>query len=487
MPTALVSLAQAAGELPDLTLGQMLTALSVMSAFGGSLLVYSIWAARWHRGQPVVAAVARKPHYVPPLLLMLGVFLMGLMILSSLMVGQEQAARMVELSRGDDKGQTDASGGAGDAVSVAAGEDPTDADPAGQPPAAETEPEPAAETRLGDAQSASTANAGAPAAGDQTAGDQMDGQVGVEEAGEVAPDDANPTDDGADQKERDPRQQLLGMMFDLLTFDLVLFLLFGGALFVARRTSPPLTSLTDICWDEFDTAHGESPAANAPVTEPLLSDMMPADVATADVATADAVLPGDAVAAASQSSAASSTEFATPEDTDSSIARNGSPSAESTVLPPERWQAATEIRVAFEAFLVAYLPTVLLRGALITQQEDPQKHPLLEVLENGLDVPIMALVFSLAVVAAPIVEELVFRVVICGGLIQRRLWWTGLIGSSVMFSLSHGYPDSVALLPLAITLCFVYARRRSYRTVILVHFFFNLFNMGIALLQQIGN
>ena len=61
----------------------------------------------------------------------------------------------------------------------------------------------------------------------------------------------------------------------------------------------------------------------------------------------------------------------------------------------------------------------------------------------------------------------------------------GMIVSSVIFAFAHGFPDSIALLPLAFVLAYTYSRRRSYRTVVLVHFLFNLFNMVLAVLPML--
>ncbi len=60
-----------------------------------------------------------------------------------------------------------------------------------------------------------------------------------------------------------------------------------------------------------------------------------------------------------------------------------------------------------------------------------------------------------------------------------------LVLSSILFGLVHGLPDGLALLPLAFALGYTYLRRRSYITVMLVHFFFNAFNMLVALLMLV--
>jgi membrane protease YdiL (CAAX protease family) len=87
-----------------------------------------------------------------------------------------------------------------------------------------------------------------------------------------------------------------------------------------------------------------------------------------------------------------------------------------------------------------------------------------------------------AVLFAPLVEELQFRVVVLGGIAQMGRPMLALGVSSVLFAFAHGFPDSLALLPLAFALGYAYLRRRSYITVMLVHFLFNGFNMALALL-----
>jgi membrane protease YdiL (CAAX protease family) len=60
----------------------------------------------------------------------------------------------------------------------------------------------------------------------------------------------------------------------------------------------------------------------------------------------------------------------------------------------------------------------------------------------------------------------------------------GLVLSTLLFSFAHGFPDSIALLPLAAILGYTYLQRRSYRTVVLVHLIFNGFNMTLAALEM---
>lgn len=147
---------------------------------------------------------------------------------------------------------------------------------------------------------------------------------------------------------------------------------------------------------------------------------------------------------------------------------------------PEPWRFKTEARFAFETFLAAYLPTAILRILITVMLPESPSHPFLEMMDEGISWTIVGLIAFMAVFVAPIVEELLYRVTILGGLMQQQSLLAGWVVSSVLFGFAHGFPDSIALLPLAFAIGYTYMRRRSYRTVVLVHFMFNAFNMTIA-------
>ena len=154
-------------------------------------------------------------------------------------------------------------------------------------------------------------------------------------------------------------------------------------------------------------------------------------------------------------------------------------------LELERWNFSRELRFAFETFLVAYLPTAAVRIVMVSLLPESPSHPFLEMINDGVDVGTMSLIALMAVVVAPLVEELLYRVTILGGMLQQGWLIPGWIVSSVLFGFAHGFPDSIALLPLAFAIGYTYLRRRSYRTVMLVHLLFNGFNMVIAAASMI--
>ena len=155
---------------------------------------------------------------------------------------------------------------------------------------------------------------------------------------------------------------------------------------------------------------------------------------------------------------------------------------------PFSW--ATEWRFAGEVFLAAYVPTAFLRIMIVLLTvgilgQEPEQHPFLEMMDSGVGLALLVLIVLTAVFMAPLVEELQFRVVMLGGIAQLGHPMLGLMVSSLLFAFAHGFPDSLALVPLAFALGYSYLRRRSYITVMMVHFLFNGFNMVLALMAML--
>lgn len=152
---------------------------------------------------------------------------------------------------------------------------------------------------------------------------------------------------------------------------------------------------------------------------------------------------------------------------------------------PAPFSFSRELLFAVEVMLAAYFPTMLLRFLLVlimqavTGDEAPS-NPLLEMITGGADGGLLAMIIFLGIIVAPLAEELQFRVVLLGGLLQSPARWLALPVSSVTFSLLHGLPDGLALLPLAFALGYAFERRQSYLTVVLVHFLFNCLNLALA-------
>ena len=157
--------------------------------------------------------------------------------------------------------------------------------------------------------------------------------------------------------------------------------------------------------------------------------------------------------------------------------------ADDTFVEP--WHFGRELRIAAETFLAAWLPTAVLKVTMVMMLPEQEQHPFLQMIMDGVEPLALLLIALTAVILAPLMEELLYRVVILGGLLNHpelsALSASFAIGvTSVLFAIAHGFPDSVALLPLAVAIGWTYYQRRSYRTVVLVHFLFNGFNILIA-------
>lgn len=148
--------------------------------------------------------------------------------------------------------------------------------------------------------------------------------------------------------------------------------------------------------------------------------------------------------------------------------------------------------------LLAIGPVFLL--LLVTQlaglRTEDTEHEFLRLVADDSTSATWFWVALAAVVAAPLTEELLFRVVLQTSL--ERLFatmmrlaevslpslatWASIGISSVVFCAVHRFPDSIALLPLALVLGYVYHRRRSYWTIVLIHALFNAANLVITAL-----
>lgn len=91
-----------------------------------------------------------------------------------------------------------------------------------------------------------------------------------------------------------------------------------------------------------------------------------------------------------------------------------------------------------------------------------------------------------AVVMAPLIEELLFRVILQSWLsthLGRRVGW---VIASVLFAFVHGFPDSLAILPLALVLGMGWLINRRYWTIVIAHGVFNAVMLLVNVLLPEG-
>jgi membrane protease YdiL (CAAX protease family) len=141
-------------------------------------------------------------------------------------------------------------------------------------------------------------------------------------------------------------------------------------------------------------------------------------------------------------------------------------------LDMQGWRA--EMRYGGLGYLVS-IPLVLAVMVVmgLAALRGPQHvHPYLKLLETGNDSAIIGVAFA-AVVAAPLAEELIFRVVLQGLLESALPSWAAILIPAVAFAAIHGRHDALPLFPLAVVLGIVYHLRRSFVAVFTIHAMFN--------------
>ena len=135
------------------------------------------------------------------------------------------------------------------------------------------------------------------------------------------------------------------------------------------------------------------------------------------------------------------------------------------------------------AFVYAVLPVALVLLATHAIRTRDAQHSLLKLLTNHPGSATVAWVVLSAVILAPLVEELVFRVLLQGWL-QTYLRPTLAIGVVALgFSAVHGWRDMMPLIPLATVLGVLFYVTRSYIAVVVTHSLFNATNVVLAVLS----
>lgn len=415
--------------------------LLLLLAVAGSMIMLSVWTIRYRRGESVLPKALRQPLYVPPAVAIFGSLVALWMALSVLMVSADTTA------------------------------DSTAASPDGQSDSAEMSdgsPEEVPESEATTPAEAADANETA----DNTTDVSKDGEVGTTSS---AP--------GTSPSESEFQKLVIGT----LTINGLIFVVFGSVIWLSQLNAD------------------RSVAVDGSIAVPVASDSTAAEASEVDVAAAamsrwpslneSAEPPAEPSRVESGSLADHPPEAEQPVSDDPyrvlaegslNVVTDVSESAEEASADRhfESWKLSTELRYAFETFLAAYLPTAVARILIVSYQPDLPSHPLLELINEGVSVGTLFLIGLMAIVVAPLVEELLYRVTVLGGCFYLRSPMFGLVLSTLLFSFAHGFPDSIALLPLAAILGYTYLQRRSYRTVVLVHLIFNGFNMTLAALEM---
>jgi len=139
---------------------------------------------------------------------------------------------------------------------------------------------------------------------------------------------------------------------------------------------------------------------------------------------------------------------------------------------------------------VAIIPIYIVRLSAFPFLSEETMHPFLRLLkERGLGFESVLIGIS-AVIIAPILEELLFRVVLQSSIIRglksmgmdRYAAPVGIVLASIIFAAVHGFPDMLSIFPLSIVLGTIYHYRRSYLSAVTMHAFFNGMNFALTLI-----
>lgn len=157
------------------------------------------------------------------------------------------------------------------------------------------------------------------------------------------------------------------------------------------------------------------------------------------------------------------------------------------IPPPFRLTRLTDqIGDGVTAFFASLAPVFVVLLATLPWRTPEAQHSLLRLLSEEPTVQVWLAVSLAAIVLAPLAEEMIFRVLL-------QSWLTRLIGPAaaiplvaLLFAAVHGFPDSIALIPLALILGYVFHRRQSYVTVTVAHALFNAANLLMQSLQASG-
>ena len=152
------------------------------------------------------------------------------------------------------------------------------------------------------------------------------------------------------------------------------------------------------------------------------------------------------------------------------------------------FQSGRFLSDGFLGFFASLAPVIVIQYGLIFAglRDDTDQHELFKIIKDDPGIGALLWVVLAAVVVAPLVEELLYRVVLQGWLQTRLPPRTAVVLVAVLFCAVHGWPDALALVPLALILGYIYYQTYSYPAVVLVHMLFNATNLLFALSSQSG-
>ena len=136
-----------------------------------------------------------------------------------------------------------------------------------------------------------------------------------------------------------------------------------------------------------------------------------------------------------------------------------------------------QLRMGFAGCLASLGPTLVLLVFSQFWRTMETEHVFLNALRNAQRAEIIAWISVSAVIAAPLAEELLFRVTLQGWLSERFSDSAAIVLTALFFAIIHGWRDALPLMPLALILGYAYQKTRRYWVCVVTHGLFNATNL----------
>lgn len=148
-------------------------------------------------------------------------------------------------------------------------------------------------------------------------------------------------------------------------------------------------------------------------------------------------------------------------------------------------EASDDVALGVMACAAMLVPVYAVQIVLVLVVGLPSSHPTVEQLMANPSLETIAAAALMAVVIAPLFEELAFRVLLQGWLERiggRRAWWPVIV-SAVLFALAHSGQGwaPVPLAVLAVGIGYVYRQTHRLVPIVAMHMAFNALGLAVAL------
>ena len=146
---------------------------------------------------------------------------------------------------------------------------------------------------------------------------------------------------------------------------------------------------------------------------------------------------------------------------------------------------ARQLLYGIVGFLACLLPTLIVFQATLPFRPEDLMHPLLKLISEDKTGQVLITVTISAVLVAPWVEELMFRVILQRTLLNHLSPSFSILLTALAFCAIHSsWQDAVGLAPLALVLGVTYHRTGSFLAVVVIHMLFNAYNILSMMIES---